>query len=188
VRPRVALIVMASCALAAAGCSGTSERTTDATTATTVATATTSLQTRTAALDDGGTARIRDDGRVTVLGPGGHLTGSSGCPDGQYDDAVDLFEALQHALRTDDRVALVGLLSYPLRWNHNSDRTVIEDPQYVEAHYEEIFTAPAVDAILAADASAVFCNWQSFMLGDGVVWGNSDTGGRDLIKTLNVPS
>jgi hypothetical protein len=76
------------------------------------------------------------------------------------------FEALQRAVRAEDREAIADLVALPLRVGGGRVRTRDE----LLREHGTIWTPAVQRAVLAQRFETLFVNAQGVMLGDGVVW------------------
>lgn len=77
---------------------------------------------------------------------------------------------LQTAVRANDRSAVAGLISYPLRVNFAGQAKYYRNARLVLADYERIFTPRVRSAVLAQRFEDLFGRDQGVMVGDGAVW------------------
>ena len=77
---------------------------------------------------------------------------------------------LQGAVRANDRSAVTGLISYPLRVNFAGQARSYRNARAVQANYDRIFTPRVRSAILAQRFENLFGRDQGVMIGDGAVW------------------
>ncbi|MEO8548158.1 MAG: hypothetical protein ABI422_07310 [Sphingomicrobium sp.] len=77
---------------------------------------------------------------------------------------------LQAAVRTNDRSAVIKLVSFPLRVNSNGRSRLYPDARSVRANYDRIFTPKVTQAILGQQFDRLFGRDQGLMIGDGEIW------------------
>ena len=77
---------------------------------------------------------------------------------------------LQGAVRSNDRAAVAGLISYPLRVNVAGQAKFYRNVRAVQADYDRIFTPRVRSAILAQRFENLFGRDQGVMIGDGAIW------------------
>lgn len=133
-------------------------------------------------LEDGGAVIVRDHNRVTILDAAGRMAADSYCGNvGGYRYATDFMQDLQQLLETGDRTGLASRVSFPLTRNTGTgERVVVTSRSELLAHFDHLFTKTVVDKITDADPREVFCRFEGFMIGDGVVWA-----GNEGIFTIN---
>jgi hypothetical protein len=111
------------------------------------------------------------------------LTAAAQPAQGPYREQLDrdsgfriFLQNLQRGVRTNDRAAVLRLISYPLRVNdrrRDQNNPIVHryrNAGQVRAHYDRIFTPAVRRAILAQSYAMLWGNWQGYMIGDGTVW------------------
>lgn len=89
-------------------------------------------------------------------------------PDDQSYEAF--LSRLQGAVRTDDRRAIIELISFPLRVNFSSGSRQYRDARSVERDFDRIFTPKVKRAVLAQSPRQLFSRDIGAMVGDGELW------------------
>jgi hypothetical protein len=98
---------------------------------------------------------------------------------------AQFLDRLKQALATNDRAAIAGMVSYPLRVNSTAARpAVYRDAAALKGHYARIFTPDIKKAVAAAKPDNLFARDQGVMIGDGKIWMN-EIGGAIKIITVN---
>jgi hypothetical protein len=92
---------------------------------------------------------------------------------------------LQRAVRADDRSAIVGLISYPLRVNYRSGARSYRDGRSVERDFDRIFTSQVRRAVLAQAQDQLFTRDIGAMVGDGELWFDRTSPGVVKIIAVN---
>ena len=85
-------------------------------------------------------------------------------------DYSSFLARLQSAIRANDRNAVIGLVSFPLRVNATGGVRLYRDAGAVRRDYSRIFTSKVIRAILDQRADQLFTRDQGTMIGDGEVW------------------
>ncbi len=85
-------------------------------------------------------------------------------------DAIAFFQRLQAAVKVGDKAQLASMVSYPLRTSQHGHRVKIRNRQQFLQAYSQVFSAPVICAVEAAEPSDVWGNYQGFMVGNGVIW------------------
>ena len=85
-------------------------------------------------------------------------------------DYSSFLARLQSAIRANDRNAVIGLISFPLRVNASGGVRLYRDAGAVRRDYSRIFTSKVTRAILDQRADQLFTRDQGTMIGDGEVW------------------
>jgi hypothetical protein len=101
------------------------------------------------------------DGNCTVKDPATRPD----CP-----QAIQFFERLQEAVRSDQPARVALLVSYPLRTSIAGKRTLVRSQRQFLSAYTQIFTPAVRCAVLASKKSEVWGNSHGFMIADGAVW------------------
>jgi hypothetical protein len=142
-------------------------------------------QSGTVKLAGGGRVLVENDDHVRIEDAQGKLGADSSCAGGgfSYRKSVELMLSLQEAVRADDRAKVAGLMLYPLRVNRDKGPWMIPDKASFVRDYAIILKAPTLRKIVEAEARAIFCRSEGFMIGDGVVWG---TGGDKTPYRVSV--
>jgi hypothetical protein len=136
------------------------------------------------------TFEVADDDVVVPLD-------AQGCPLGRshfkfngygYKASVDFMTELQRLVKAGDRAGLADLANYPLRVNISVSRhLVIKDRAAFLKGFDQIYPAPVIQAILAADPRDVSCSYQGIMLGNGILWADNGAKGHYGAISINVP-
>lgn len=109
-------------------------------------------------------------GAVALAQDTGNCTSHDASTRPDCPDAIAFFQKLQMAVKAGDKAQLASMVSYPLRTSQHGQRVQIRNRQQLLQAYSQVFK-PAVEcAIKAAKPSAVWGNYQGFMVGNGVIW------------------
>jgi hypothetical protein len=92
---------------------------------------------------------------------------------------------LQGAVRANDRSAIVGLISFPLRVNYKSGARSYRDARSVERDFDRIFTPQVRRAILNQSPDRIFSRDIGAMVGDGELWFDHISPGQVRIIAVN---
>jgi hypothetical protein len=92
---------------------------------------------------------------------------------------------LQQAVRSNDRSAIVGLVSFPLRVNYKSGARSYRDARAVERDFGRIFTPAVRRAVLAQAPDQLFSRDIGAMVGDGELWLDHTSPGVVKIIAVN---
>ncbi|MFN8626383.1 MAG: hypothetical protein U0587_10455 [Candidatus Binatia bacterium] len=84
--------------------------------------------------------------------------------------ARSMFDALQDAVRSNDREKLAALVEYPLRVNASGTHRLISDSDQFVADFSNIFTGAVRQQVLDQKFDELFVNWRGVMVGDGAIW------------------
>jgi len=77
---------------------------------------------------------------------------------------------LQTAIRANDRDAVIKLVALPLRVNFDGGSRTYRNAPSVRADFDQIFTPPVRNAILAQRSDRLFGHDQGIMIGSGEIW------------------
>jgi hypothetical protein len=111
--------------------------------------------------------------RVTVRNAHGTVTSDSYCnaQTGTFNQAVQFATAVRRAATRNDRVALVGLLHYPLRVNTSPGHSYsVASAGLLLRRFSTTFTPSVMKQLRALQPNDVFCRNGMSMLGSGVMW------------------
>jgi hypothetical protein len=129
-------------------------------------------------------------GRLAVPHAAAQLSGSAPLSSaGTSEKAVTEFLAkLQKAVQADDRAAVAGLVSYPLRAWNGKTVVMIKDKVQFLAQYPAVFTATLKATIATSRLENSWANNQGVMFDNGRIWLEAGTKGTLRIITVNPPS
>jgi hypothetical protein len=91
--------------------------------------------------------------------------------------------ALQSAVRSGNRGAVIALIGFPLRVNFASGARTYRDARSVERDFERIFTPKVKRAIAAQRAEQLFTRDQGAMVGSGELWFRESCANTDCSRT-----
>jgi len=77
---------------------------------------------------------------------------------------------LQSAFKANNRRAVIGVISYPLRVNSGGSSQLYRDAASVQRDFDRIFTAKVRKAVMKQRADNLFVRDQGAMVGDGELW------------------
>ena len=92
---------------------------------------------------------------------------------------------LQGAVRANDRSAIVGLVSFPLRVNYKSGARSYRDARAVDRDFDRIFTPQVRRAVLNQSPDQIFSRDIGAMVGDGELWFDHISPGQVRIIAVN---
>lgn len=101
----------------------------------------------------------------------------------------DFFSAFRAAVASNKPAAIVPLISFPLRINGKRRAIFVQNASAFSRQYHAIFTKKVRDTVLNQAASALFCNSQGVMYGDGEVWvtlNSASNAERYSVAAINV--
>ncbi|MFT3987277.1 hypothetical protein [Aestuariivirga sp.] len=91
----------------------------------------------------------------------------------------DFFNALQAAVKADNKTAVSKMISYPLQTMVGGKKVTLHDAAHFVASYDQIITAKVKSAVEHQTYETLFARDQGVMIGDGEVWfsgvGSSNT-------------
>jgi len=86
------------------------------------------------------------------------------------DQAKAFFSKFQKATDSNEKQAVVAMVSYPLRSYRNGKATVFKTKAELLTAYDTVFTPGVRCAIKMATPSDVWGNWRGFTIGAGAIW------------------
>ena len=92
---------------------------------------------------------------------------------------------LQRAVRANDKNAITGLLSFPLRVNYKSGARTYRDARAVDRDFDRIFTPQVRRAVLNQSPDQIFSRDIGAMVGDGELWFDRTSPGQVRIIAVN---
>jgi len=139
---------------------------------------------------DGGVAHVELDSRgselVRLIARDGRNLAASTClpPRAGYDAVRAFYTDVRAAILAGDVERIAAFMSFPLRVNGGRTRSVATREQFVRER-SRILTRDVVKRVQDADPGQVFCNGQGDMLGDGVLWAETQANGRLAVWVIN---
>ncbi len=92
---------------------------------------------------------------------------------------------LQGAVRSNDKSAIIGLISFPLRVNYKSGARSYRDARAMERDFDRIFTSQVRHAVLNQSPDQIFSRDIGAMVGDGELWFDRTAPGQVRIIAVN---
>lgn len=92
---------------------------------------------------------------------------------------------LQSAVRANDRSAIIGLISFPLRVNYKNGARSYRDARSVERDFDRIFTPQVRRAVASQSPDQIFSRDIGAMVGDGELWFDHVSPGQVRIIAVN---
>ena len=92
---------------------------------------------------------------------------------------------LQRAVRANDKNAIIGLISFPLRVNYKGGARSYGDARSVERDFDRIFTPQGRRAVLTQSRDPIFSRDIGAMVGDGELWFDQVAPGQVRIIAVN---
>ena len=94
-------------------------------------------------------------------------------------------ERLQGAVRANDKNAITGLISFPVRVNYKSGARTYRDARAVDRDFDRIFTPQVRRAVLNQSPDQLFSRDIGAMVGDGELWFDRTSPGQVRIIAVN---
>jgi hypothetical protein len=85
---------------------------------------------------------------------------------------LEFDKELRVAIAKQDPVAMAFLVHFPLRVNSDGGKTSLDDPEALQAHFQEVFPEKVRKAIMDQNPAQIMCRDQGIMYGNGEVWVN----------------
>jgi hypothetical protein len=124
--------------------------------------------------------------RVRITDSNGQLHAESFCPaeSGTFDQLRAFFIDFKAAVTSGNSHKVAELVGYPLRVN-GAQKKDIKNRAEMLRRYSQVFAAPVLKEIRAAEPAAVFCRDGQAMIGNGAVWVSAEKG-RVSVSVVNV--
>jgi hypothetical protein len=84
--------------------------------------------------------------------------------------ALEFFLRFQSALRRDDRLALIGMVHFPLLTSVSKSLAHVRSKEQLLANYDLVFSPDVRCMVLAATVKDVWGNYQGFSITQGTIW------------------
>jgi len=104
----------------------------------------------------------------------------------------EAFDTIQQAMADDDREALAGLVSYPIKVTTDGEEMTIDSVSQFVEEYDSIITDEIKDAVAGQKWQDLFVNYQGVMFGNGQIWLNgictTDSCAEFDVKIITIQS